>query len=48
MIELTGLQVAILVFGSAAVGAIVGILNMCIIIGGKGGYSDHDDESHDN
>lgn len=48
MIELTGLQVAILVFVFSAVGAILGILIMCIIIGGKGGYSDHDDESHDN
>lgn len=35
MIEFTNLQVLLLVFGCASIGAIIGICIMCIIIGGK-------------
>jgi hypothetical protein len=35
MITVTSLQMALLVFGCATVGAIIGICIMCIIIGGK-------------
>lgn len=40
MITLTTVEACVLIFGCAAVGAIIGILIMCIFISGKVGDRD--------